>query len=260
VGRRVTGEGQRGVVFGTGMERLVGRLFLARADGPRPTVLVLHGVPGIEQNFDLAHAVRDSGRHALVFSYRGCWGSAGNFTIRGMLDDIRRVVDELTRGRYPQVDATRLGVFGHSLGGWAAFLTAYADPRLRWVGAYGMIPDLRGYEDSEADLDEHCVPWVRGVTASGYAEQYRALGDEHSPLERVRELAGRPALLVHGGRDAGVPLSHVQVLQLRAGDDVRLVVHPEADHDFTWHRAWLAGVVVDWLGTVEPVGSAALGG
>jgi pimeloyl-ACP methyl ester carboxylesterase len=52
---------------------------LASGDGPKPTLLLLHGLPGNERNFDLAQAIRRAGWNVLTFTYRGAWGSEGRF-------------------------------------------------------------------------------------------------------------------------------------------------------------------------------------
>jgi len=46
-------EGRMGVYFDSGGNRLLGTLFLARGDDPKPTAILLHGCPGIEKNEDL---------------------------------------------------------------------------------------------------------------------------------------------------------------------------------------------------------------
>ena len=45
-----------GVKINSYGKQLVGRMWLAKGDQPRPTVLLLHGLPGIDQNHDLAFA------------------------------------------------------------------------------------------------------------------------------------------------------------------------------------------------------------
>ena len=70
---------------------LFGRLFspaLDSAASKAPSVLMLHGIPGTEQNFDVAYALRDVGFNCLLWHYRGCWGSEGAYSIEGLPDDI----------------------------------------------------------------------------------------------------------------------------------------------------------------------------
>ena len=81
-------EGQTGVYFDSGGHRLLGTLFLAQGDEPGPTAVILHGVPGIEKNYDLAHALRDHGWNSLIFHYRGCWGSERTYALKTIPHDV----------------------------------------------------------------------------------------------------------------------------------------------------------------------------
>lgn len=70
---------------------LFGRLFspaLESVESKAPSVFMLHGIPGTEQNFDVAYALRDAGFNCLLWHYRGCWGSDGSYSIDGLPDDI----------------------------------------------------------------------------------------------------------------------------------------------------------------------------
>ena len=111
-------EGITGVTFDSDGHRLVGTLYLARGGEPKPTALLLHGCPGLEKNLDLAATLRDRGWNALVFHYRGCWGSAGRYDLRTIPRDVTAAVGYLAG--CAAVDPGRITVVGHSLGGWAA--------------------------------------------------------------------------------------------------------------------------------------------
>jgi pimeloyl-ACP methyl ester carboxylesterase len=54
-------------------------IYVAAGKGPHPTLLLLHGFPGNEQNLDLAQAARRAGWNVLTLHYRGSWGSPGPF-------------------------------------------------------------------------------------------------------------------------------------------------------------------------------------
>src|SRR5690242_5097881 len=101
-------EGQAGIYFDSQGYRLLGRIFLAQGDEPKPTALILHGLPGIEQNYDIAFALRDHGWNAVIFHYRGCWGSAGVYNFPTLADDAHACMDYLSSGAHPQVDAGKL--------------------------------------------------------------------------------------------------------------------------------------------------------
>jgi dipeptidyl aminopeptidase/acylaminoacyl peptidase len=100
-------EGITGVTFDSDGHRLLGTLYLARGREPKPTALLLHGCPGLEQNADVAVALRDRGWNSLVFHYRGCWGSSGGYDLRTILRDVTAAVDHLHGGRpsrYVEID------------------------------------------------------------------------------------------------------------------------------------------------------------
>lgn len=57
--------------------RLLVTIYRAGGAGLHPTVLLSHGFPGIEKNFDLAQALRRIGFHVVLYHYSGSWGSDG---------------------------------------------------------------------------------------------------------------------------------------------------------------------------------------
>ncbi len=239
--------GQRGVIFNSGGFQLVGTLFLARGAGPKPTAVLLHGVPGIEKNYDLAHALRLSGWNSLVFHYRGSWGSQGFYALSHLPEDVRAAVDSLDRRAHPEVDPARIVLVGHSLGGWAAILAARDDNRIKGVAVYGSVTDTRTLRFSLSEIKSEFTPWLQGISPHGFSRQWADLGTDDIPVEQVAHLAPRPLLVIHGQEDEVVPISQSQALIARAGDPKTLVVHPTAGHSFIWARPWLIDRILTWL-------------
>ena len=68
--------------------RLNGIVYEAQGAGPHPTVVLLHGFPGNEQNLDLAQAIRRASWNVVFFHYRGAWSSGGLFSFEGVLADV----------------------------------------------------------------------------------------------------------------------------------------------------------------------------
>src|SRR5471030_2308140 len=60
--------------------RINGVFYLAAGAGAHPTLVFFHGMPGNEQNLDLAQAVRRLGWNVLTLHYRGSWGSPGRYS------------------------------------------------------------------------------------------------------------------------------------------------------------------------------------
>lgn len=96
---------------------------LASGDKPKPTLVLMHGLPGNERNLDLAQAVRRAGWNVLTFTYRGSWGSPGKFSITNAIEDAAAAVAYLHQpevaAKY-RVDPARIVIAGHSRGGFAA--------------------------------------------------------------------------------------------------------------------------------------------
>ena len=121
----------------TGGVMINANLLIAAGAGPHPTVLLLHGFPGNEQNLDLAQAIRRDGWNVLTLHYRGSWGSPGTFSFAHVQEDAAAALRWLRDPRTKvasEIDPQRLVVIGHSMGGWAAAFTGAGDPGLIGTG------------------------------------------------------------------------------------------------------------------------------
>jgi dipeptidyl aminopeptidase/acylaminoacyl peptidase len=239
-------EGITGVTFDSDGHLLLGTLYLARGCAPKPTALLLHGCPGLQQNADLAVALRDRGWNSLVFHYRGCWGSGGEYDLRTIPRDVTAAVDHLQDGGYPSVDPARLAVAGHSLGGWAAILAAAADPRLRAVAAFGAAVGL-GALDLDASQIEHELTRFLATSPAEFVRQRDEVTAHLDPVAAVRSISPRPLLIVHGTDDRWIPAEDARRLHAHAGQPTRYVEIDGANHDFAWHRGRLRALVCGWL-------------
>jgi uncharacterized protein len=238
-------EGLTGITFDSDGHRLVGVLYLARGEEPKPTVLLLHGCPGLEKNLDLAARLREAGWNALVFHYRGCWGSAGRYDLRTIPRDVTAAVDYLAR--CPLVDADRIAVVGHSLGGWAALVTAAAEPRLRAVAVYGAAARLGADLRLSPDRVQEEFTRFLATTPEEFAAQRDEVAEQMDGLAAVTAIWPRPMLVVHGTRDRWVPVAQARELAARAGSSCRYVEVAGANHAFAWHRAELTELISGWL-------------
>jgi uncharacterized protein len=239
-------EGIAGVTFSSGGHRLLGVLYLARGRGPKPTAILLHGCPGLEQNLDLASAFRERGWNALVFHYRGSWGSAGEYDLRTVVADVRAAVDHLQAAWDQHVDPGRLAVFGHSLGGWAAILAAADDSRLKAVIACGAVTRFGGLSLTAEQLEHEFTRFLR-TTPAEFGRQAQQVDTKPGPLDVVATISPRPVLVVHGSDDEWVPVAQSRQLFERAGQPRRYAEIDGANHAFAWHRAQLLDLVTGWL-------------
>ena len=107
-----------------------------------PTIILAHGWSNnAAQMLPVACALHQAGFGVLLYDARGHGGSGGDgpITILKMAEDLIAAVDYLA-GR-PDVDMTRLGAVGHSLGGGSVILAASIELRIRAVVSTSAFAD-----------------------------------------------------------------------------------------------------------------------
>jgi pimeloyl-ACP methyl ester carboxylesterase len=235
-------------------------LYTAAGAGPHPTVLLLHGFPGNEQNLDLAQAIRRAGWNVLTMHYRGAWGSPGEYTFAHCLEDAGAALAWLrapSAEAAPHVDPARIVLVGHSFGGFAASFTAAHDPHVAGVALVSSAPFGRAFASMPREklvkiLEDNLLN-AAGMRALGDATS-EALADEAirnaeawDAQQLVPGLARRPLLVVSsddGLADADGALA--AAVEAQHGAPVKRV-HFATDHAYSDRRMELATVVVRWL-------------
>jgi pimeloyl-ACP methyl ester carboxylesterase len=245
---------------------------LAAGEGPHPTLLLLHGLPGNERNLDLAQAVRRAGWNVLAFTYRGAWGSEGTFSIRHAIEDARTALALLRSPaavRDYRVDPNRIVVAGHSMGGMAAALVAAGAPSeageqapqvhfppaglilldawnagatartVRAAGAPGRAAFIAGLDD----LGHALGP----VTAADLADELIRRGAAWDLLPLAPALAEIPVLTIYA-RSGLAEENRALAAAIRARRGAAVTDREfDSDHAFADHRVTLAAEIVRWL-------------
>ena len=240
--------------------RMNALMYVAQGKGPHPTVILLHGYPGNERNLDLAQAMRRAGMNVLFFSYRGAWGSGGEFSFANAQADVAaalRFVRSREVAEKYRADSTRVALVGHSMGGWLALLGAAADTGVRCVGgieigdmsAHGAAVKsdpkaAKEFEDYSAWLVAPGGP-LRAGSARSLVASLDANAERWSLPHNAPALRDRAVLLLDNTRNRGhAPL--VQALERAGAAHVTALVWP-TDHSFSDRRIELARTVVGWL-------------
>lgn len=244
-------------------ERLLGVVYVPSGPGPHPAVLLLHGLPGIERNLDIAQALRRAGFVSAMCHYRGAWGSGGSFSIEHTLEDAISLVAALRTDEAVarlRVDPRRVGVFGHSLGGFAALMTTADDPDLGVVasvaganlGPWGRraAQDPATRDVLAAALDEEIAP-LNATSGAALAAEMAAHHETWELTAHAGALATRSVLLVAGTRDTLTPPADhheplVAAMRGHHAHDVEQHIF-DANHAFASARVALARIVVDFF-------------
>lgn len=201
-----------------------------------PAIVFLHGYPADKRDMLPLAAALSPRFTTLLMDLRYFGQSGGHATTLGLRErrDLARVLDFLaTRG------FGRAGVFGFSLGGAVAIMTAAEDPRIRAVVAYAPFADLESLgHELYFWLGPLKYPLVRLMTLWG---RLFLGGDlmQPSPLGAARALS-TPVLLVHSREDEQIPFRHAEHLREALAANARAEFyftdrgrHGELPPDFT---------------------------
>ena len=257
-----TGAGLQFISHG---KRVNAMLYLPAGAGPHPAVILLHGLPGNEQNLDLARAMQRAGWAVVTFHYRGSWGSGGTFTLAGGCDDVDALLQEVSSpaGRPKwDIDPRQMVVIGHSYGGFVAACAALRHPELTAIGLiapWDISYDARSFSklsqrDARArapaifnDVDGR----LTGADAQSLMQSIRTRGGSLSLTAAAPALSRRPVLLATATRDdpddqagelravvAAMPTAHLTYRRF------------DTDHGFNDQRIALEKFVLNWLATL----------
>lgn len=251
------------LTFASDSAQLPGVLLVPAGPGPHPVVVLLNGFPGHERNFDLAQALRRAGYAVAVFFYRGSWGVAGAYSWANVLEDAARVLEQMQDPVVcvdHRLDPGRLAVIGHSLGGFAALMTAAANPDVTAVGSicgfdFGTVaaqcrldPALR--ESYVKAWEGELLP-LRGTSGQALVAEMEAAGSSWQLSGLAGRLTGRRVLLIGTSRDPVTPLPthHRPVVQAYLEQPgLRLEHHIfDSDHSLSDHRVALARTAISFL-------------
>lgn len=250
------------VLFESHGVNLNGVMYVPQGAGPHPTILLLHGFPGHERNFDLAQIFRRAGYTVMVFHYRGAWGSDGDFSFRHVLEDTESAIRYLRNPETAQhyyIDPENIILIGHSMGGWAGLHMASKGLVKRVVSIAGvnigfwgeMVADSDDAKTLSLDFFSASLPPLRGVTAESLVDEVIQNMDDFDIMRLAKTLSPLDVLLVAGEHDEGVPASlhHTPLVHLLERKNAEHLTHImlNADHVFSDKRITLARTLLEWL-------------
>ena len=205
-----------------------------------PIVTFVHGGPAFAHyalypSGPLAYQATLAARGYIVFepNPRGSYGQGEAFTRANVKDfgygDLRDILDGLDAvGQTIPVDPKRLGIFGWSYGGYMTMWSVTQTNRFGAAVAGAGLSDWLSYYGTN-DIDTWMIPYFG---ASVYDDP--TVYAHSAPINYVKQVK-TPTLMVHGDRDAAVPVtqSYEYWHALRdLGVPTELVIYPGEGHEF----------------------------
>jgi dipeptidyl aminopeptidase/acylaminoacyl peptidase len=216
--------------------------------GPRRQMLLGYPAMGYYSNaYAMNQYLTSLGFIVLSTNYRCGIGYGLDFRqcLHAGADGATEYNDVLAAQKYlasrPDVDVSRIGIWGGSYGG---YLTALALARNSNLFAAGV--DFHGVHDW--NLEDNASDWLLGSYAQKDATAARALAS--SPLADISHWTS-PILFIHGDNDGNVAYAQTPILAdaLRARNsslpansqvDIQELIFPDELHEFALHSTWLA--------------------
>lgn len=213
-----------------------------------PSVLICHGLAGHKTGryrvyVNLANELTRHGVGVLRVDFRGSGDSEGEFfdmTLSSEVSDALISLEYLKE--HPQVDVNRIGIFGRSLGGSVATITASRFPGCKslvlWAPIYSgdqwrhLWYQVQANDGSPEALE--ALRTINGQVAGDtfFKELFTMQLNEN--LEKIKNI---PLLHIHGDQDATVlpvQATYFHAARQKALAPSKFIRLPHADHDFTF--------------------------
>lgn len=232
--------------------------------GKHPMITIVHGGPSAASKpryiaaggqhgtgFDFVQPFIERGYFVFYPNPRGSYGQGEAFTRanirdfgKGDLRDILAGIDAVEKSA--AVDDARLGLYGHSYGGWMSMWANTQTRRFKAIVAGAGIANWTSYYGQNG-IDKWMIPFF-GASVYDDPAVYRAA----SPISFIKQ-AKTPTLTYVGERDVECPapqsMEYWHALST-IGTPVKLVVYAGEGHHFRklTDLEDLRGRVMDWFG------------
>jgi 2,6-dihydroxypseudooxynicotine hydrolase len=227
---------------------LVGVLRRPDRPGPHPIVVLIPGLDSAKEEFGATEDLFLR-RGLATFSVDGPGQGEAEYALAIRADweaPGAAIIDAVSA--QPEIDPSRIGIWGVSLGGYYAARVAWGDPRVRACIALCGPYCLGDVWDQLPDLTRAAFT-VRSKSAT--SEQARSRAAELSMAGLAARISA-PTLIVAGKRDRIFPWQDAQRLAEEIGDRAELLLLDEGNHGCAnvpyLHRPYSADWMAEHLG------------
>jgi dipeptidyl aminopeptidase/acylaminoacyl peptidase len=212
--------------------------WLIKPSHPReksPAIIICHGVGANKSDFtELAVSLATRGYFVLLFDFRAHGESSGNRTSLGYHEqkDVLAALGILKARK--EIDHHRIGIYGFSMGGSTAILTAAQSGAFSAVVADSAFTSLKDQANTAITSFYHLpsFPFLH-LAVLGYELYFRTRVENIAPVNVIARISPAPILIIAGEGDKLIPAENGQKLFAAAGDPKELWIIPGADHGGT---------------------------
>ena len=165
--------------------------------------------------------------------YRGLASSSPNAAVHhdfyvGYSQDVIALLDAIERSLLPFMDTTRIGMWGHSMGGGITARVMVLRPEVKAFVLFA--PISADVEDNFYELTSEEIQWLHDTYGARGDPIYRKM----SPIEYFGDVSS-PVQIHHGAGDTAVPASFSEKMYQTLKTDKKTVeyfVYPGEKHEF----------------------------
>ena len=235
------------MIFTIAGDTVAGYGFIANGKALKETIILAHGFPGNDNNFDVAQAIRRTGKNVIHFNYRGSWGSQGNYLYTNGLDDIDGIIKYLSipeNAKRLRIRTDDFTLLGRSYGGGIALIQGSKNEQVKKIIAvssanygdrlapYTTLDDLVAYKKYMAKQI------MINVDINTFLQEMLDNKDRFNVVTYKDLLKEKKVLIIEDSDRNMNWISQLENIEL---------VNIESGHNFIDKRIKMTNTIINWL-------------
>ena len=230
-------------------QKIFGILHKPAGVAKAPCVVVMHGFASSKHGTNRAHVMlseklAEQGLASFRFDFRGAGDSEGSLSDISIEDMVSDALSVLTHTKGLEgIDSERIGVYGSSLGGAIAMLSAAKFKKVKTMALWAPVASGElWYRDFIAENPEKLTQDPKEVLSSyrgiKLSPQFQEQFGRMTAAKMLEEL-DVPLLHMHGEDDKTVSLLHQKVYKMHSeGKETpsKFISYPDTDHSLGLER------------------------
>jgi hypothetical protein len=237
----------REIVLTSKGDSIASYAFIASGKQPKETILLLHGLPGNDNQFDIAQSLRRTGRNVIHFNYRGSWGSQGEFLYSNCLEDVNEVINYFTSKKISEklrINTKSLVLIGRSFGGGIALIQGSKNTHVKKIIAISSMN--AGSEKHPIHHQNKYDRWIAyfkkqimlNITPAKFLQDVYNHKKIYDVATYKNQLKSKKVLIIEDTDNNQHWIQQLENVELNRFD---------SDHNFISNRIKLTRDIIEWL-------------